>query len=63
VTQIPECVAAGYVDMATGMLLAVNTVDSHPQEVLDTVSAATALDRSLLVPITMMRPTRVAISG
>ena len=41
-SQIPECVAAGYVDMATGMLLAVNTVDSHPQEVLDMVSAATA---------------------
>ena len=41
-TQIPECVAAGYVDMGTGMLLAVNTVDSHPQEVLDMVSAATA---------------------
>jgi hypothetical protein len=40
--QIPECVAAGYVDMATGMLLAVKTVDSHPQEVLDLVSAATA---------------------
>ncbi|MGA7809263.1 hypothetical protein [Bradyrhizobium sp.] len=41
-TQIPECVAAGYVDMTTGMLLAVKTVDSHPQEVLDLVSAATA---------------------
>jgi hypothetical protein len=41
-TQVPECVAAGYVDMATGMLLAVKTVDSHPQEVLDMVSAATA---------------------
>jgi len=40
--QIPECVAAGYVDMITGMLLAVKTVDSHPQEVLDMVSAATA---------------------
>jgi len=40
--QIPECVAAGYVDMNTGMLLAVKTVDSHPQEVLDMVSAATA---------------------
>jgi hypothetical protein len=40
--QIPECVAAGYVDMATGMLLSVKTVDSHPQEVLDMVSAATA---------------------
>jgi hypothetical protein len=40
--QVPECVAAGYVDMATGMLLGVKTVDSHPQEVLDLVSAATA---------------------
>lgn len=41
-TAIPECVAAGYVDMSTGMLLAVRTVDSHPQEVLDLVAAATA---------------------
>jgi hypothetical protein len=40
--QVPECVAAGYVDMTTGMLLSVKTVDSHPQEVLDLVSAATA---------------------
>lgn len=39
---IPECVAAGYVDMNTGMLLGVKTVDSHPQEVLDLVAAATA---------------------
>jgi hypothetical protein len=39
--QIPECVAAGYVDMATGTLLSVKTVDSHPQEILDMVSAAT----------------------
>ena len=41
-TQVPDCVAAGYVDMSTGMLLGVKTVDSHPQEVLDLVSAATA---------------------
>ncbi|MEZ5875970.1 MAG: hypothetical protein R3D30_14545 [Hyphomicrobiales bacterium] len=40
--SIPECLAAGYVDMSTGMLLSVKTVDSHPQEVLDLVSAATA---------------------
>ena len=40
--NIPECVAAGYVDMSTGMLLAVKTVDSHPSQVLDLVSAATA---------------------
>lgn len=41
-SQIPECVAVGYVDMTTGMLLAVKTVDSHPSEVLDLVAAATA---------------------
>lgn len=40
--QIPECLAAGYVDLDTGMLLGVKTVDSHPQEVLDLVSAATS---------------------
>lgn len=38
---VPECVAAGLVDMATGMLLGVRTVDSHPQEVLDLTAAAT----------------------
>ena len=41
-SNVPECVAAGYVDMSTGMLLGVKTVDSHPQEVLDLVAAATA---------------------
>lgn len=40
--EVPECVAVGYVDMSTGMLLGVRTVDSHPQEVLDLVAAATA---------------------
>ena len=39
--SVPECVAAGFVDIKTGMLLAVRTVDSHPQEVLDLVAAAT----------------------
>lgn len=39
---VPECVAAGYVDMSTGMLLGSKTDDSHPQEVLDLVAAATA---------------------
>jgi hypothetical protein len=42
IASIPECVAGGYVDMGTGMLLSVKTVDSHPSEVLDMVSAATA---------------------
>lgn len=39
---IPECVAAGYVDLSTGMLLGIKTVDSHPQDVLDLLAAATA---------------------
>lgn len=41
-SSVPECLAIGYVDMSTGMLLAVKTVDSHPSEVLDLVAAATA---------------------
>lgn len=41
-SSIPECLASGYVDMNTGMLLGVKTVDSHPQQVLDLVAAATA---------------------
>lgn len=39
--SVPECVAVGFVDMKTGMLLGVKTVDSHPQEILDLVAAAT----------------------
>ncbi|RVU43524.1 hypothetical protein EA187_11905 [Lujinxingia sediminis] len=42
VREIPECVAGGYVDMSTGMLIGVKTVESHPQDVLDMVAAATA---------------------
>jgi hypothetical protein len=42
IATIPECIAAGYVDLTTGMLLSVKTVDSHPAEVLEVVSAATA---------------------
>jgi hypothetical protein len=38
---VPECVASGLVDMKTGMLLGIRTVDSHPQEVIDLVAAAT----------------------
>lgn len=41
-SQVPECLAIGYVDMSTGMLLGVRTVDTHPSEVLDLVAAATA---------------------
>ena len=42
VADIPECVAAGLVDLSTGMLLGIKTVDSHPQEVMDILAAATA---------------------
>ena len=42
VTSIPECVAAGFVDLASGMVLSIKTVDSHPQEVFELLAAATA---------------------
>jgi hypothetical protein len=42
VSQIPECVAGGYVDLSSGMLLGLKTVDSHPNEVMDILAAATA---------------------
>ncbi|SCZ59301.1 hypothetical protein [Thiohalomonas denitrificans] len=42
VASIPECLAAGYVDLSTGMLLDIRTVDSHPNEVLELLAAATA---------------------
>ena len=40
--SVPECVAAGYVDVASGMLLSMKTVDSHPRQVIDLLAAATA---------------------
>ncbi|WP_078120071.1 hypothetical protein [Thiosocius teredinicola] len=42
VSNVPECVAGGFVDLSTGMLLGIKTVDSHPQEVLEILAAATA---------------------
>jgi hypothetical protein len=42
VSSIPECVAAGYVDLSSGMILSMKTVDSHPGEVFDLLAAATA---------------------
>lgn len=42
IKTIPECLAGAYVDMSSGLLLSVKTLDSHPQEVLDMVAAATA---------------------
>lgn len=42
VSEVPDCVAAGVVDLSTGMLLAIKTVDSHPSEVMDVLAAATS---------------------
>jgi hypothetical protein len=42
VTSIPDCVASGYVDLASGMVLSIKTVDSHPAEVFELLAAATA---------------------
>ena len=39
---MPECVAAGFVDLGSGMVLSIKTVDSHPQEVFELLAAATA---------------------
>ncbi|WP_345302272.1 hypothetical protein [Lysobacter hankyongensis] len=41
-TSVPECIAAGFIDLASGMLLGVKTVDSHPSEVMDLLAAATS---------------------
>lgn len=42
IKNVPECMAAGYVDVGSGMLLGSKTVDSHPTEVIDILAAATA---------------------
>ena len=42
VTAVPDCVAAGYVDLASGMLLGIKSVDSHPREVIELLAAATS---------------------
>ena len=42
ITGIPECLAAGYIDLSSGMLLGIKTVDSQPAEVVELLAAATA---------------------
>ena len=37
----PDYVASGLVDMSTGLLLGVDTLDGHPQEILEVLAAAT----------------------
>lgn len=41
IKNIPKAVAAGVVDMNSGMMLGIKTVQSHPQEVFDFLAAAT----------------------
>ena len=41
IDEVPKAVAGGVVDMGSGMLLAIKTVDSHPQQVIDLLAAAT----------------------
>lgn len=41
IQNVPDCLAAGFVDVSTGMLLGIKTVDSHPQEVVELLAAAT----------------------
>lgn len=41
ITNVPKAVAGGIVDMGSGMMLAIKTVESHPQAVLDVLAPAT----------------------
>ncbi len=40
--SIPDCIAAGYVDMETGMLLGTNITDPDHADVLDSLAIAVA---------------------
>lgn len=42
IASIPECLAAGYIDLASGMLLGIKSVDSQPTEVVELLAAATS---------------------
>lgn len=42
IASVPECLAAGYIDLSSGMLLGIKSVDSQPNEVVELLSAATA---------------------
>lgn len=39
--SVPDCVAVGVVDLQSGMLLGIKTLDSQPAEVIDLAAAAT----------------------
>jgi len=42
ISSVPECLAAGYIDLSSGMLLGIKSVDSQPTEVVELLAAATA---------------------
>ncbi len=42
IASIPECLAAGYIDLSSGMLLGMKSVESQPADVIDLLAAATA---------------------
>ena len=42
VAAIPECLAAGYIDIWSGTLIDINSTESQPQEVLGLLAAATS---------------------
>jgi hypothetical protein len=42
IASVPECLAAGYIDLSSGMLLGIKSVDSQPAEVVELLAAATA---------------------
>ena len=39
--DVPECLAAGIVDLSTGMVVALETVETHPQDVIELVALVT----------------------
>ncbi len=41
ISNVPKAVAAGVVDMASGLMLSIKTVESHPTRVLDILAPAT----------------------
>jgi hypothetical protein len=40
ITSVPKAVAAGVVDLESGLMLSIKTVESHPQKILDLLAPA-----------------------
>ncbi len=41
IANVPKAVAGGLVDLESGLMLSIRTVESHPQAVLDVLASAT----------------------